>query len=391
VTGSTDLYRQEAIGIPNLLVAPKESTTRDIYENGIGDYRGRYEDGAYYAPDDETLIGGYEEFEEEVENPRTTYYDSILSRYEVLREQLQQCPPEEAVASLDSDHPTSLGKLEMAVVRWWKWKIRTSDPLPVQVASMDKGTVLRLLGLITSGKLLKRGAQVEIGVSRWSWALLARLPERGELTSEEIGVVRELGKKAVAVGSGLREDRDWDERMDELEANYDDEAESGYEDNNDGYNAESNEHIHDNSHGIGSKPVISIGPQLPPKLEEQWQSSALPKESPEELQGREGLQTLGDTACITNTVAKTQNESKTDDDIATVKARILSRLNESNAEESVPGTCAQGPRGSIDERDAAANARWNTKATVDMIVTIVGEMYGQRDLLEDRSVWEDVV
>ncbi len=36
------------------------------------------------------------------------------------------------------------------------------------------------------------------------------------------------------------------------------------------------------------------------------------------------------------------------------------------------------------------DAKLNAKATVDMIITVAGEMYGQRDLLEFRGQWEDV-
>ena len=386
------MYRREAIGIPNLLVAPKAFTGRDIYESGVGDYRGRYADGAYYAPDDATSIRGYDDFEGEAEDPRTAYYDSILSRFEILREQLQQSPPEEAVAGLDADHPTSLGKLEMAVVRWWKWKIRTSDPLPVQVASMDKGTVLRLLGLITSGNLLKRGAQVEIGVSRWSWALLARLPERGELTSEEIGVVRDLGKKSVALGKGLREDKDWDERVEELEATYDDEDEPMYEENTAGYHIESNNLFHNDAQETVLDPAISIGPQLPAELEESHQNPAASKEFPDEPQQEGGLQRPGKIAYKTNTEGQIPDEGKTIDEVAAAKARILSRLNGSNGVELEPDTSfTEAEKRNIHDIDATTNARWNTKATVDMIVTVAGEMYGQRDLLQDRSIWGDVI
>jgi len=41
-------------------------------------------------------------------------------------------------------------------------------------------------------------------VSAWIWGLLARLPGRGELVSEEVGVVRELGKRAVWVGVEMK-------------------------------------------------------------------------------------------------------------------------------------------------------------------------------------------
>ena len=304
----------------------------------------------------------------------------------MLREQLQQGPPEEAIAALDSDHPISLGKLEMAVVRWWKWKMRTSNPMPVQVASMDKGTVLRLLGLITNGNLLKRGAQVEIGVSRWSWALLARLPERGELTSEEIGVVRELGKKAIAVGKGLREDEDWDERVNELEATFDEEDGPSDDENGDDYNRDSNKSTHDDRQAGEVEPARYIGPQLPPELEAERPQSPLPKEGAGKQRNGNNL-----PATTANTEVNDVNKDMTTDDVAAARARLLARLNDTNGEEVVHNGGTEEPRGSVQDPDVMANAKWNTKATIDMIVTIAGEMYGQRDLLQERSIWEDVI
>lgn len=294
-------------------------------------------------------------------DPKLEYYDSILVRHEELREQLQQTPPAEAVEALDAEHPTSLGQLETKVVRWWKWKIRTSDPIPVQIACMDKGTVLKLLKLITMGAFLKRGAVVEIGVSAWVWSLLSRLPERGELTSEEIGVVRELGKKAVLVGMGLKQQIEWEEGMNEFEAEYQDADEDG-----DGH-VESNKAVDDGS---------LIGPQMPtaePTFEE-------PNLQPDVEDGE-----IPDDTAI-------------EDDIATAKARLLSRLESkadlsSTPEISIENQASLEPKEAITttaaESKAESVSRWNTKATVDMIITIAGEMYGQRDLLEFRSVWAD--
>ena len=191
----------------------------------MNNYGGWYEDGAYYSStqpgpssDDNNCETG-----EIRQDMQLAYFDSILIRYESLRAQLQQIPPVEAVQKLGKEHPTHLGRLKIELAKWWRWNMRTVDPLPAQIASMDKSTVLRLLGLLTGGSLLKRGSEVDVGVSRWAWALLGRLPDRGELTSEEIGVVRELGKKAVLVGMGLREEQAWEEGMGQVEAGFDQE------------------------------------------------------------------------------------------------------------------------------------------------------------------------
>jgi len=374
--------RQEATSIPNLLVAPKASTnnySRDIYEDGVGDFRGCYEDGAYYSSDAVPTNSDGPREGDVPDDPQLAYFDSILRRFEALRTQLQQTPPAEAVRTLDKDHPTRLGKLSTETARWWRWRMRTVDPLPVQIASMDKSAVLRLLGLLTGGTLLKRGMEVEMGVSRWAWGLLARLPERGELTSEEIGVVRELGKKAVLVGVGLKASEQWEAGMDEVEAGFagnEGEAMSyvneeeidlvidGFEDNEVG--------DFDISLDI-PKHSQPIGPQLPAGPNGHVLGMDVNgQKDPTELEDGE----LG------------REEANRIDEIAVAKARILRRLDETGKDdvsediESKVGIEAEG--GAPTSR--MEKSKWNTRATVDMIITVAGEFYGQRDLLEFRSM-----
>jgi len=52
------------------------------------------------------------------------------------------------------------------------------------------------------------------------------------------------------------------------------------------------------------------------------------------------------------------------------KAKILGKLDEADQKEEIP--------------DA------NTLATLDLIITVAGEFYGQRDLLQSRLSWEKV-
>lgn len=70
-----------------------------------------------------------------------------------------------------------------------------------QLAMMDRTTSLKLLRLLTNDKLAMGGSTIPSErLSRWIWGVLARLPDSGELNSEEIGLVRDLGKRAVWLG-----------------------------------------------------------------------------------------------------------------------------------------------------------------------------------------------
>jgi hypothetical protein len=252
--------------------------------------------------------------------------------------------------------------------------------------------VLKLLGLVTTGTLLKRGAEVQVGVSRWAWALLARLPDRGELTSEEIGVVRELGKKAVLVGMGLKEQQAWEEGMDEVEAGFDNEDyEEGRSIINDdeidldidvGFEAGELEStgpeaaILDNESNKKQKSDQVIGPQLPTI------NAAL---------GLVGTnkQAEDETLPIANGVDNDEEDGELPaEDLAAAKARILAALDSSPAEKTEREAEILEDEAALKQKLSAA--RWNTKATVDMIITVAGEIFGQRDLLEFRQSWGDV-
>jgi hypothetical protein len=389
--------RQEATSIPNLLVAPKDPCSDDsraIYETGVGDYRGWYVDGAYCAAPQESSQTWDETADNEDEDgkdPQLAYFDSIISRYEALRAQLQQTPPPEAVARLDKDRPTYLGKLNTEVARLWRWKMRQIDPVPAQIASMSKVTVLKLLGLLTTGTLLKRGAEVQVGVSRWAWALLARLPERGELTSEEIGIVRDLGKKAVLVGMGLKEEQAWEEGMEEVEAGLDDEyyeegsavvngdeidlnIEGGFEDSELDPLIPETDTINDDESNKRQKMGQITGPRLPT-------DSTVPVPITKKQDDEE-------KSFMANGTGNHEDEGELSaEDLVAAKARMLAALNGSK-EEPLHEAEIFEEENLLKLKKGAE--RCNTKATVDMIITVAGEMYGQRDLLEFRQVWGDI-
>ncbi|KAH8601582.1 hypothetical protein B0O99DRAFT_195751 [Bisporella sp. PMI_857] len=369
------LVRQEATGIPNLLVASKAATDRDIYEDGVGDYRGKYVDGTYYAPDSESASDAFQAEEDaEYAGGRLAYFDSILSRFETLRAQLYLTPPEEAIDKLGSDHPTFLGRLERPVVTWWRWKVRGSDPLPVQIACMDKNTVLRLLKLITGW--LKPSKEVDLCVSRWIWALLARLPDMSELTSEQVGVVRELGKKSVLIGINLQKvdmlegalEAKEDDEEDTLEASYEEEEYENLSDDLDEADIQGTDGKHDKDMSV---PSNLIGPQLP-KIQEAVEQKQITSASP-----------LQEKYEFDNPAQGEQN-----DEVAAAKARILARLQEPREEAQITEPEIDPQKDQISQEAATAeNLSWNTRATVDMIITVAGELYGQRDLLEARVLW----
>lgn len=375
------MFRQEAISIPNLLVAPRSPPSNDhqAIDDDEEDLDGWYADGAYVASSDSAAINGTAP---EDEDPQLAYFDSILTRYEKLRAQLQQTPPQSALDRLDRDHPTYIKALNKDLTRWWLRNLKSVDPVPAQVASFDKSSVLRLLRLLSQGTLLKRGLGVEMSISRWTWSLLARLPERGELSSEEVGVVRELGKKAVLVGMGLKEKEEWAEGIAQVEKGFDEDQ----EDEERGVEVVNGEEIALDEDVAEADQVVAEA--LKPLLHVSTSSAT------DTLQTQ--TQSMKDEA--NNTAEALQNP----DDLTEAKARILAQLAtkdteaEINLEPEVPDVTTTDSTESapahleLSKSDDADIAKINTKATVDMIITVAGEVYGQRDLLEFRSQWAEV-
>ena len=280
--------------------------------------------------------------------------------------------------------------------------MRFVDPLPAQIASMDKLTVLRLLGLLSGGTLLMRGAEVEVGVSRWAWSLLARLPERGELTSEEIGVVRELGKKAVLIGVGLCEEKTWEEGIREVEKDFDgeeheelpgivNENEIELDSEDEELNLEDTETDAEFTATEMLGDVGLIGPQL---VGPGNTTSATDDDTNRLGASDTGLSNNenerdGYTECASEEEGELPSEDSSNDPeaLAAARARILARLDQQQSDDSDTENIEDIKIQQT--KDDRASALWNTKATIDMIISVAGEVYGQRDLLEFRGAWDE--
>ncbi|KAK3310926.1 uncharacterized protein B0T15DRAFT_519887 [Chaetomium strumarium] len=419
--------RQEASSVPHVLVAPRagpqlpphlqssEDIDRSIYDNGVGDSRGYYHDGAYTAmPSDSASVSSSEEEEaaeegEEVDpaDPdriaarsaalRKAYFASLTSQFLALRRLLHRDPPPRLVASLSRDHGTEVGSFgaKSSTFRIWTWRIRYTDPLPVQVAALDRQSVLKLLRVILGGKFIRRGYELRERTSRWIWALLARLPDRGEMDYAEVGWVRELGKRAVlmmvsiAQMEALREEVDGD-LGGAVEGEGDDEDEEGgyvgevVVDEGDEGKCVAAPQEHDNGKDETAGDVTEskiVNPNV----------NAVQDDENGELDMDIDDGEVSDDEGATNA----GNKDVGADDLAAAKSRLLARLQD--AQDIKPEEPADAAEADADEHQRSGDgeepatmfdeirSRVNMRATLNMILTVAGEFYGQRDLLEFRD------
>lgn len=416
------------MGIPHLLVAPKvpigpqlptdlqptdadegeiEDTDKDIdrsiYNLGTGDFRGRYEDGAYIGqPDWEHNRAarnnpGDPKHGEEWKDPDEedaeaalcdAYYVSLRNRYALLRQRLQVDPPASAVAALPNSNGFYVGHLgpKSSVFAVWNRRLRDTDPSPAQVASLEKDAVIRVLRVMLSGTFLRRGYDLSERTSRWLWALLARLPDRGEMNHVEIGWVRDLGRRAVLMTQSLTDMANLREALEgegmDLgvheavdESSDDDEALQDMDvvEEEGAIAIQSYEDVSTNSPPDGDAPLSKETPENRPDALEASEETQLP---PEDDQKSEAMDCSED-----GEVADDEPTTEEPESLEAAKARILAQLDQADATKE-EGDSSENRVLSAEDQ---LRARLNMRATLNMILTVAGEFYGQRDLLEFRD------
>ena len=283
--------------MPLVFKAPNSYSNEEIYENGEGDARGWYEDGAYVArPDSPTELPRDEETNIE---PQEAFTQALKRRFVKQRLEMHRDPEQHAVTALDHNHPISFPELSKKARLEGRRLLTETVPLPAQIQAMQQSEVFRLLDLIHTDLLLREN-DISATTSAWAWSLLARLNEVGTMNNDEVWAIRELGRKAVLVQLSF-------------------------------------------SDSAAAKQLESV--------------SATERTGPESATN---LPTpLADEQDAQNAHTAALSVTSSEVNIASVKST-----------------------------SDASQRRQNTIATLDMIITLAGEVFGQRDLLEFRQPWK---
>ncbi|KAL5003783.1 hypothetical protein BDV10DRAFT_190671 [Aspergillus recurvatus] len=307
-------------------VADEELSAPERVPEGI------YSDGVYIGLSTTEADAG-----ERLSDAQASYYNLLHHRFLLLRSILKCTPPPEAISTLDDSHPISFPQSSKIAQREWRRLLKEADPQTVQLACMDMDSVLRVLVIVARliSENVRNGDAVLVRrIGAWAWGLLAKCRESGQLGARDIGDIRELGKRAVRILKKIREER---EEM--QEANGADDYESDA-DNKD--------------------------------------EDGLPGDK-------------GDEAANTSVLPTSEHldaEKKTDaEELEQAKARLNARI---SATDNDPTSQDEGEIGAQLEVGATAvDVGTLTRAMLDMIITIIGEHYGQRDLLGAREIWTE--
>ena len=393
--------------MPNLL-----TSARIEGENLYQDYaQGYYEDGAYTAIPP-PLAYGTTKIEKEDLDPQEAYYASLQAQFRSLRTALNSSLP--PVASSQSTTAMATKLNDGASSRIWRMTILYTKPTSVLLSQLDQDTVVAGIAALER-HIAWKTLEKESYMAAWAWCLLARCREVGMMGSEEVGVIRDLGKKArgmlrlLSAGLGGAQET-------QIEEN---EERSGGEEEEWGEKDIVRKREHDGREDVrgdsrkGVKLVDIVAPT---------ERNAIHKD-------REGRQSTGSAHDVLNSddanlsgrnpsVSVQENHGlPTIDDNETIEAqqRLLTTLHPTDrsplqdaptaSNDSFPSSPRQrDPKSGnqtsvlIPHAGLTSNNRFSPDnpvtvetritATLDMIITVVGEAYGQRDLLEGRIVWD---
>ena len=265
---------------------------------------------------------------------QASYYNLLRHRFILLRSTLKCSPPASAIAALDDAHPISLPRKVEAARKEWRRLVMSVEPQMVQLACMDMDSVLAVLQIMARmmSDVLRSEDSVQIRrIGAWAWGLLGKCREVGELSTEEVGDIRDIGKRAVKI---LQKIQEADKQQTE-----DDEA-------------------------------SDLGQEYPPHDAGQEGATDGHAGGGKDQENQEEQKPVnGDDAAMPDAVGVT-------DELEAAKARLQAKFQDTVND------------GIDEEAEYVAN---QTHAMLDMIIMVVGEFFGQRDLLESREIWVTAV
>lgn len=356
------VFRSEAKGVPHLLLAPQSVQPSSIYDDTGDDETlkngGYYYDGAYTAAPTDHVAGSSPDAQPKAQQ---AYYESLFLRFNLVRATLKCAPPMSAIETLPSSRPISFPSNSRKAYSEWRSLVNKADPQMTQMACIDSESLLTLLKLLT--KLIppivrSRNVDKIRRLGAWAWASLGKCREVGELGSEEVGELRELGKIAAGALYGFK-DRSGvvygDEEPDADDLSSQDEQQ------------------HD-TESVVEIEAFQVQPNQGDLRDEGTLKNDLGEEDAtvEKNTEKEGVVPAGEPAPNVEDRALEEAKQRLEEQMYAAE--------DEDEEDQLSETSDVEDEGGLDFEKRA-------RAALDMILTIVGELYGQRDLLELRDEW----
>lgn len=326
-----------------------------------------YSDGVFVSIAKDSAAAAVPDADEATDDPQEIYYNLLHHRFRLLRSTLRCIPPASLISALDSHHPISHPANSSRARSEWRDLLQRVDPQMVQLACMDTDSVylvLRTVARLLSGATTSTDIAYVKRIGAWVWGLLGRCKDPGEMSSEEVGEIRDLGKRAVKILLKIREEENRDEFF---KREGEGETGGGQMGETAAYSEDEDEwtEFSDEREGVGPGNTNNA-------------EGAAASTGAEQVDQQPG----GDGDVLE--VAKEKLQQKLEPQLSEGQAGqsndtggtgVNEATNEDGNDEYLPS----------DESDIKRESR----ALLDMIISLVGEFYGQRDLLESRDLWEE--
>lgn len=402
------LDRSEANSLPVLFSAPTQTTDplnlasnthRDLKQlelNNLPLPAGFYEDEAYIAPaedvDENKAVHSPSKLDELYPETQNSYNKLLRRRFLHLRSTLRRNPPAGTIDTLDDDHPISLPRKAGSAHRIWRRLLVTVEPRMVQLASMDMDSVLEVLEILArmmSDIVRGDDTQRVRRIGAWAWGLLGRCREVGQLSTREVGVIRNLGKRAVTI---LRKVEELEN--DEYEGDVDSSvADRPKEETQQGNLVECEKDTKEKARqGSTAQDEEATKPETQSEPTAQGEGEAKEEAQPETTARNEEESKQAELP----EAAEAQDSSMPDasleeSELEAAKAHLQDRLQNISESAKTPANCDnEDEKEEEKEEGEEDDDDWSiqTHALLDMIITVVGEFFGQRDLLQEREIWD---
>lgn len=357
--------------IPPLLAAPAGNEINDVDEgcssyDAVANMDGAvYKDGVWIALDAEAPTdddAAEPDGRHSALRPQQSYYELLLARFRSLRTKLVESsfPVVDASASESHKKPDSR--------RAWLDTIDRGYPTSKHISQLDESDLFQALEACSVS--LGRSTNLSREKSCWIWTLLALASDAGTLNNNLISKIRQLGLQAGRLGARLRQEAADQNHMDTgIEGDH----------RSDAFHDAPDCSIRDDTAHINVAKLLDCesprsernGHEQDGEADRQKPDATLAGEDDGNVQSLEQararlLAQLGDRLVTSGGVPQEEEEEGEGEE------GVAAQVSEESLEHEVP------------RHDATD---WNTRATVDMILTVVAECYGQRDLLANRVAW----
>lgn len=393
-----------------------------------------YQDGAWISLDTDYEPMYDEDYESSDAGPQDSYHNQLIKRFETLRSALEHGA--QSMPQMAHD-PGQYSPVKPPSNRHdWLYTIDREYPTTALVHQLDENNVRRGLEYCTHA--MDRFDTISKQKSCWIWTLLALSGDIGTLDSQKMSHIRDLATKAAEMSNVLhtisgQQNRELTKhaRREEMA----DKAQGGGGEFDQPVFCDTNTESHDPGSGFVQSDVheeVKSQPGTPPNaavpgIQDEAQLQAHMSTDMHEKTNTETsdsaleeararlLAQLGDNLIqagipappLCSDEAHPHHIEQIDQESNAIQHTIKMRAIPSRAEaerqrqmmrkrESAPllsrqseNRCDESHTAMLSSTDDAAScvADLNTMVTIDMILTVVAECYGQRDLLKFRKPW----